>query len=166
MMQCWITSHWPHPDINPDPIPWFIYLKSETPLGKSVQPGDHVLFYRTTDFHLAGKHVKNIQMISGLRSVTVPLRVGPGGIVGVASVVGTIDAVPTGQPRFIYDPERKFDYLIPCTEPLRRSGQIVPYAEMLLILGEPAKKPAFTFSLYRIKNASACRSLMDAAGLS
>jgi hypothetical protein len=164
-MQCLITSHWPHPDINPDPVPWFIYLKAETPLGQSVRPGDRVLFYRTADFRIDGKPVKSVQQVSGPQSETVALRTGPGGIVGAASVVRTIEAVPTGQPRFIYDPERDFGYQIRCTEPLARSRRIVPYAEMLSILGESPKKPAFAFGLYRIKDASACRSLMDAAGL-
>jgi hypothetical protein len=157
-MADWITTHWPHPDLDPDPLPWFIYLKKKS-RGKTVAIKDRVLFYGTKSCA-----VTHIQREDGVCSETIRLSKGIGGIVGLATVIKTVEDVPAEQVRFNYGDGAPWPYQIRCS-PIEKAARYVSYRDMLAILKLPETKRATGFGLYRVKDESRFEGLLRAAGL-
>jgi hypothetical protein len=169
-MSGWITTHWPHPDVDPDPIPWFIYLKAK----RIVLPGDgdRVLFYEARECRIKmsedsdrTKRVTHCIRKDRSGSHQLPLRQGAGGIVGLATVTGGPKDATSDGVRFDYGDGNPWKFKICSTEPLKLAKRIVPYAEMLSILQISQKKPATSFGLYHVKDDRHFAALLNAARL-
>lgn len=122
----WFTTHWPHPAVPAEDVPYFVYLQpAYRERGNLIAAGDRVVFYETA----SGKPHR------GKDGRLVPLKRGRQAVIGTAVVAAPLRRNSTALPLAEYEDGTSKDWgsEAPCRD--HEWGRPVPYGEVLEVLG-------------------------------